>query len=162
MITTEQLREILHYDPDTGIFTWAKKTSNKVVVGRHAGAINLSGYIVIGIGGKLLYAHRLAFTWMGEETPDTVDHADGDRLNNRWSNLRPATDQQNVLNAKLASNSTSGFKGVSWHKKAQKWSAQIYLDGKSRYLGLYTDPKKAHDAYMRAANSIQPEFARAS
>lgn len=154
------LRRILSYDPDTGIFRWRVKHSKKVVPGTEAGGVNVAGYIVIGIDGKCYYAHRLAWLYMTGEWPRQVDHNDTIKRNNRWSNLRIATHQQNVLNAKKAENNTSGYKGVSWHKAAGKWSAQIYLNGKSRYLGLFTDPEKAHDAYMAAARKAQPQFAR--
>lgn len=157
-----EFKRILDYDPETGVFTWIKKTSKKVVVGSPAGSHIKSGYLVIGINGRLYYAHRLAFLYMEGAIPDLIDHKDGDRSNNAWSNLRPATSQQNVLNAKLASNNTSGRKGVSWHRGAGKWSAYIILDGKKRHLGLHDDVEGAHAAYMVAASQAQPDFARAS
>lgn len=162
MITQERLQDVLSYDARTGAFEWRSKISKKVVVGSAAGAMNASGYIVIGIGGKIYYAHRLAFIYMTGNAPEIIDHKDGDRANNSWSNLREATSQQNVLNAKLAVNNTSGFKGVSWHRGAGKWSAYIILNERKRHLGLFDNPEHAHDAYLAAARHAQPEFARAS
>ena len=101
-MTREQLIELLDYDPNTGKFTWKKKTCNKVVVGREAGGRN------------------------------------------------------------RASNNTSGFKGVSWHKAARKWSSSIYLNGKPNHLGLFESAEEAHAAYMAAATRAHPEFARAA
>lgn len=156
------LRRILKYDPETGVFTWAEKTSRKVLVGSVAGGRNVAGYTVIGIGGKTHYAHRLAFIYMTGSAPDLIDHRDGDRSNNSWSNLRPANSQQNILNAKLAASNTSGFKGVSWHKGAGKWSAYIILDDRKHHLGLFEDAEDAHRAYLDAARKAQPEFVRAA
>lgn len=156
------LRRILHYDPATGAFTWAEKTANKVVVGAVAGCTNRAGYIVIGINGKLYYAHQLAWLYQTGEWVERIDHRDGDRSNNRWGNLRPATPQQNALNSRRAASNTSGFKGVSWHKGAGRWSAYIILDGKKRHLGLHDRAEDAHAAYLAAATAVQPEFARAA
>jgi hypothetical protein len=151
---------MLRYDPETGVFYWRKKTSKKTVIGKEAGGKNVAGYIVIGIAGKIYYAHRLAWIYMTGNCPSQVDHADNVKTNNRWKNLRAATHQQNVLNAKRAKNNTSGRKGVTWHKAAKKWSASIFLNGKPNYLGLFNCPDEAHEAYMNAAIAAQPDFAR--
>lgn len=156
------LKRILNYDPDTGLFTWAAKTSRKVVVGSVAGCVNKAGYVVIGISGKLYYAHQLAWLFQTGQWLARIDHKDGDRGNNRWGNIRPATPQQNALNARRAVSNTSGFKGVSWHKAAGKWSAYIILDGKKRHLGLHERPEDAHAAYLAEAAAVQPQFVRAS
>lgn len=161
-LTQAYLREILDYDAATGHFTWRKKTSIKVVVGKRAGAVNKAGYIVIGIHGTLYYAHRLAWLYVTGEWPAQVDHENNRRGDNWWTNLRLATHQQNVLNAKLAKNNTSGRKGVYWHHGASKWSASIMLNGRSNYLGLFESLDDAATAYMNAAMAAQPEFARAS
>lgn len=159
--SVEQLREMLHYDPQTGAFTWRQKTSRKVVVGAIAGCPGPAGYTLIGIGGVVYYAHRLAWVWMTGEWPEKVDHQDGDRTNNAWANLRLATSQQNSLNARRPASNTSGFKGVSWHKAAKRWAASIHKQGRKHHLGLFNSPEKAHAAYLLAAQSIDPNFARA-
>lgn len=156
------LKRILNYDPATGIFTWAEKTSRKVIVGSVAGCLNKAGYIVIGIGGKLYYAHQLAWLYQTGEWLPRVDHRDCDGSNNRWSNLRPATAQQNAMNSRRSVSNTSGFKGVSWHRGAGKWSAYIILDGKKRHLGLHERPEDAHAAYLAAAAAVHPQFVRAA
>ena len=158
----EHLIRILSYSKATGLFAWRVKYSKKVIQGSAAGGLNSAGYVVIGIDGKTYYAHRLAWFYVTGEWPHQVDHKNGRKDDNRWRNLRLATHQQNVLNAKRAKNNTSGHKGVSWHKGAAKWSAYIILDGKKRHLGLHETPQAAHDKYIEAARAAQSEFARAS
>lgn len=158
----ENLKRILRYSKSTGQFVWRVKYSKKVVAGAVAGGLNSAGYVVIGIDGKTYYAHRLAWFYVTGVWPSQIDHKNGNRSDNKWSNLRIATHQQNILNAKRASNNTSGSKGVSWHKAAGKWSAYIILDGKKRHLGLHETPSEAHAEYMKAATAAQPKFARAS
>lgn len=161
-MTLDYLKTILTYVPSSGVFRWRVKHSKKVVKGAVAGGRNVAGYTVIGIDGKTHYAHRLAWFYMTGDWPSQIDHKNGDRADNRWRNLRVATHQQNILNAKLAKSNTSGSKGVSWHKAAGKWSAYIILDGKKRHLGLHETPAEAHAEYMKAAKAAQPDFARAS
>lgn len=161
MISRKRLRSVLSYDPETGEFVWLKKISKKVVVGKVAGGVNVGGYIVIGIDGQPTYAHRLAWLYMTGKWPKQLDHADGDRQNNRFSNLREANHAENIMNAKLFATNVSGFKGVSWHRGAGKWQASIGLGGKSVYLGLHDTPQDAAAAYINAALAAHPEFARA-
>lgn len=156
------LRRVLNYDPDTGSFTWSEKIGRKVVVGSVAGCLTKAGYIVIGVWGKLYYAHQLAWFYQTGVWSPRVDHRDGDGSNNRWSNLRAASAQQNALNSRRAVSNTSGLKGVSWHKGAGRWSAYIVIDGRKRHLGMHDRPEDAHAAYLAAATAVHPEFARAS
>lgn len=88
-----------------------------------------------------------------------VDHANGDGLDNRRSNLRPATQDQNLANKRLYRNNTSGFKGVTWHAATSSWRARITVDGRKRSLGLYATPDAAARAYDSAAVEIFGEFA---
>jgi hypothetical protein len=89
-----------------------------------------------------------------------IDHKDGDGLNNQRYNLRVTTHTQNMKNQRLRSNNTSGYKGVTWHKGAGKWYAQIQVDGKRTYLGLFTILEDAARAYDTAALEHYGEFAR--
>jgi len=89
-----------------------------------------------------------------------VDHINGDPLDNRRANLRIVTHGQNQKNMKISADNKSGYKGVSWHKKANKWQAHIRLKCASKYLGLFTDIKEAAKAYNSAALEHFGEFAR--
>jgi len=88
-----------------------------------------------------------------------IDHEDGDGLNNQRSNLRIATHTQNMANKRLTCNNTSGYKGVSLVRKSGKWKAQINIDGKRTYLGVFDDPVAAARAYDEAATEQFGEFA---
>lgn len=88
-----------------------------------------------------------------------VDHHNENKLDNRKGNLRPCTNAQNLCNRGAQSNNTSGFKGVTWHKRIKKWNAQIMKDGKARSIGYFDDPKKAHEAYCKEAELMHGAFA---
>lgn len=171
MLTAEILRERVHYDPDSGDFRWFPLPSsapgatrwNPRYAGKIARRIAHHGYRQISIGRRHYYAHRLAFLYMTGEWPrGGVDHKDGDTGNNRFDNLRIATQTQNNGNAKKHITNTSGYKGVSIHRCTGKWQARIKINGKTLWLGTFECPKEAGDAYLRAAHEHFGEFARAA
>jgi hypothetical protein len=106
---------------------------------------------------RTVYLHRAI---MGEPDGFQVDHIDSDGLNNRRLNLREATGSQNQHNQRLAKHNTSGLKGVTWHKAAGKWQAQIKLKGKQRFLGLHATLEAAHATYAAASAALHKEFGR--
>ena len=139
-ITQEELKEMLNYDADTGLFTWVKKR-NRIKVGGVAGCIDkVNGYRVIRINRNLYRAHRLAFLYMTGKFPtDDTDHINHDRSDNRFVNLRKVTRSENLRNSSLSSNNTSGFTGVYWEKARNKWKVCIKINGKGKHLGYFTD-----------------------
>jgi hypothetical protein len=159
-LSAERLREVLSYDPLTGEFRWLMASNPRVHVGKIAGCANSHGHWLIGIDGTQYYAHRLAFLYMTGKFPDLdVDHADGDRSNNRWANLREATDSLNQANARRPSHNTSGFKGVHWDRQKQKWRTAVRMQGRDIKLGFFDKPEEAHAAYLAAATRHFGEFA---
>ena len=148
-ITAEELRKLLHYDPETGIFTWRVQRSN-VKRGAIAGCVIHHGYRVIRAGGRLVLAHRLAWLYMTGEWPTlNIDHIDGDTTNNRFSNLRDVTHQANSHNlTRLCRHNSSGFMGVSKHRDV--WKAQIKVAGEVKQLGTFSTPEAAAEAYKKA------------
>jgi hypothetical protein len=92
--------------------------------------------------------------------PKLLDHIDGNGINNRLENLREATSSQNAHNMRKSRRNTSGFKGVSKHKATGSWQANIALNGKQRFLGLFDTAKAASEAYDAAAEKLHGEFAR--
>ncbi len=113
--------------------------------------------------GQQYAAHRLAWLYVNGEMPETpLDHKNGQRDDNRISNLRLASQSQNIANAKISARNSSGFKGVSKIARNGLWMASIKVNGKSRNLGQFATPEAAHAAYMNAASTIFNEFARAA
>jgi hypothetical protein len=160
-ITAERLRELLHYDPETGVFTRRVSTNNAYRVGDIAGGINSQGYLQIRLDKRLYKAHRLAWLYVhGELPPADVDHINGIKNDNRLGNLRPATRSQNQANMRKHDANTSGYKGVSWNQQHRKWRANIRVNGRLKYLGAFDGPAEAHAAYLRAAEGGFGEFAR--
>jgi hypothetical protein len=147
-ITAARLRELLHYDPLTGIFTYLPR-GRGVMPGKQAGGLHKkSGYITIGIEGATFKAHRLAVLYMtGSMPPVHVDHENRNRSDNRYLNLRPATRSQNCANRLPAFAPASGHKGVYWAPHAKCWRAEItrMVNGKrrKRILGYFHDPDLA-------------------
>jgi hypothetical protein len=159
--TYEELSQHLKYDHVTGVFT--RKSSNKRWANKKAGTVHDTGYIVISVNNRLLYAHRLAFLFMtGKYPSDRVDHIDGDRKNNRWDNLRECNHFQNLANTGLCKANTSGHKGVTWDKSRNKWQAKFKANGKTIHLGRFSDFESAAKAHDKAYANHHGEFARAS
>ena len=155
-ITQEELKELLHYDPETGDFTWLQDRSDKVKAGHVAGGKG-TNYKRICINYKTHQAHRLAFLYMtGEFPPHMVDHIDGNAANNAWSNLRLATAKQNATNKAMQSNNTSGHVGVYKPKGRNHWVAQIH----GKHLASCPTFEEAKEAYTQAAKEKFGEFYR--
>lgn len=155
-LTQARLREVVIYDPEDGAFTWAKSRSG-CAAGRSAGSIASNGYWRIKIDRREYGAHRLACLYMTGSMPETVDHINGIRTDNRWSNLRPATQKQQTANRRARA--SSGVKGVSWQKHASKWRSSIMVEGKSVHLGYFASKDEAGAAYFAAAREHFGEFA---
>lgn len=157
----DRLREVLAYDPITGVLVWAARTSRKVRIGSQAGSTTNKGYRAIRIDGMLIQAHRIAWALhYGRWPEDQIDHRDGDRQNNRIANLRECLGGQNQQNMKRRSDNASGVQGVALHAQTGKWRAYITVDGKRRHLGLFStveEASKAHSAAKRQLHSFNPE-----
>lgn len=150
-LTQKRLKELLHYDLRSGVFYWRKQTSNRRA-STIAGSVRSRKYRQIGVDGRLYYAHRLAFFYVLGRWPTLfVDHADRDRENNAWANLREANGTQNSGNAKLSAHNVSGFKGVSWCNTNRKWRASIAINRKATHIGLFHTTEAAALAYDKAA-----------
>jgi hypothetical protein len=159
-LTQQELKQVLSYNPISGEFTWLVKQGS-VSSGATAGWPDDAGYVGIGINGKCIRAHRLAWLYMtGEFPPCFVDHKNNIKSDNRWCNLRPATRSQNMCNTVLRSNNSSGYKGVSLIKASGKWSSKIRVNGKHIWLGSFEDKESAAEAYIDAAKKYHHDYAR--
>lgn len=164
-MTAERLRELLHYDPETGVFTW-RVYRGVVWPGCVAGCSSaIKGrYRMIGVDQERLLAHRLAFLWMTGEWPlHKVDHVNGNGQDNRWANLRQATDRDNTRNRHSHPLNTSGYIGVTRDNQTRsrkKWRASIRNNaGKYQNLGRYMTAREAATVRDEAARRLHGEFA---
>ncbi|HMG15799.1 MAG TPA: HNH endonuclease [Saprospiraceae bacterium] len=158
-LTQERLKELLHYNSETGLFTRKVSLNNKVRIGDVAGCYNLSGYVDIRVDVKKYKAHRLAFLYMLGRWPyDEGEHKDGDGYNNKWDNLRDATHAQNMKNRKLNDITSTGYKGV--YQRGSKWRAKICVDGEQMCLGVFDTIDSASEAYYAASKLYFGDFAR--
>jgi hypothetical protein len=155
-----RIRELLDYNPATGEFRW-NASQGRAYAGSIAGSLDSQGYLQIGIDQRRLKAHRLAWLLVNSVDPGDlrIDHINGNPSDNRISNLRLATQSQNLCNRGKQRNNTSGYKGVSWEKASQKWQAHIKRNGRQVNLGRFDTPDEAHAAYVAAAEKLHEDFA---
>jgi hypothetical protein len=161
MLTQRRLKQLLRYDPSTGVWWW-RVSRPGVAAGKEAGHLNDKGYWVIGIDGKSYYASRLAFLYTTGKWPrHQIDHRNLNGSDDRWKNLREATQSQNSCNTRRRSNrDTCEYKGVALTSNRRRYQASIKVNGKSIYLGCRATPEKAHELYKAAAIKYHGEFAR--
>jgi HNH endonuclease len=159
-LSQERLKEILHYNPDTGEWRWLVKPRDGMQIGDRAGHLDSNRYWIIGIGNRQYKSARLAYFYMiGKWPDDEIDHIDTDSTNNKWSNLRPATHVQNAWNAKTSKANISGYKGVSFDERRNKYYARISILGKKRFLGYCDTPEEAYERYKaKAKDQLRGEF----
>ncbi len=142
-LTQARLKELMHYNPKTGVLMWLEHRGGKAKAGTEAGALSV-GYVRPMVDGQRYLAQRLIWLYMtGEWPPTQVDHEDRDRANNRWTNLRLATKKQNGENRNPHKRSTTGFRGVSFDKNCEKYRATIFHNGKRYFQG-------SHDTIIEA------------
>lgn len=169
----EYLRECFTYESESGLLTWnvrpihhfknhhGMNTFNSKFSGKPCDSLHNGGYTSVSISAKHYLAHRVIWKMItGEDPGALIDHIDGNKKNNSFSNLRLATKQQNAFNSRKSCNNKSGFKGVSFDSQRNKYYACINLSGKTKYLGRYDTPELAHIAYVEAAKNIHGDFLR--
>lgn len=156
-----RLLELLSYDASTGVFTWRRRTSNRIKIGDIAGAVAHGPrgmYRVIGIDGVNYRASALAVLYVTGIWPgELVDHKNHDTLDDSFENVRPATYQENAFNTNAHSDNATGLKGVHRHSDG-RYRAQISVSRKRIHLGLFTTAAQAHQAYLAAAREMHGAF----
>lgn len=160
-VAMDRLRELAHYDPEAGLFTWIKGRYG-ASAGTIAGCVcKTSGYRVICIDYIHYRANRLAWFYMTGEWPGEldVDHKNRIKHDDRWENLRIATRSKNMGNMATRGANTSGIPGVVWDKTRGKWRAQIRLGGRKTNLGRFDCMEQAIAKYNEAARKEFGEFA---
>lgn len=156
--TLSELQQILRYAPSEGAFYWKVNHRHpKARIGLRAGRINQLGREQIGYKGSQLFVHRLVWLFETGAWPEgLIDHINGNPLDNRYRNLRVTDYAGNGQNQRAMRSTASGLLGVSWHKGKNKFIAAIKVRGVKIHLGYYTDPNKAHNAYIAAKRIHHP------
>jgi len=153
-----RLRDLLTYDPDTGLLHWRIARPPRIKAGRLAGYIHQK-YRVVCVDNIQYLAHHLIWTLMTGDWPTMdIDHVDGDGTNNRWSNLRLATPQQNAQNRKPRKSNISGIRGVTWYKPYSRWVVNI----SGKHFGYFDDREEARKVRDREAKRLHGRFYRKS
>jgi len=163
----EELHELFEYREDniSQPLIWKIRPSRRVKIGDAAGCSNEcsetnKGYYAIRINGTNYQLQRLVWIYHNGDIPDVmqVDHIDGNKVNNRIENLRLATQSENNHNTKISSKNTSGVKGVSWSKQKKKWRAQIRINYKQKFIGLFDTIEEAEAAVIATRNNLHGDF----
>lgn len=150
-LSQERLKELLEYDPETGIFYRIKALATHTKIGDIAGYIGNHGYVEIFVQGKLRLAHRLAWLYMIGTWPEEINHINEAKADNRFCNLEEVTSAQNKVFRGANVNNQLQIKGVQ--ERCGKYRAYIFYKGSNISLGTYADIQDAIDA--RKAAEIQ-------
>lgn len=150
--TAERVREMLAYSPSDGVFRWRVAGRGRPYkVGDVAGTAHNRGYRAICVDGKKYLAHRLAWLYVHGEWPGSdIDHINGDRRDNRAANLRVVSRQVNLQNQRGTT------LGTSYHRRDQKWAAQIQVGNKKTFLGYFNTAEEARARYVHAKRALHP------
>jgi hypothetical protein len=160
-LTQEHLKELLLYNPQTGVFTWRVHRGGKATAGSVAGSKDTHGYVQILVHKHPHRAHRLAWLYMTGDWPkDSIDHRNRIRSDNRWANLRDVTPAINAENTSVARSRVGRMLGTMYHShlKLNPWEARITVKGRREYLGHYKTVEEAHAAYMEAKIKFHEGF----
>ena len=144
--TLSTINEYLEYHPESGVFTWKKRSSARCRLGEEAGFVR-KGYRCLSLLGVTYSVHRLV--WLVEKgywPIGIIDHRDQNKLNNKIDNLRDTNKSGNAFNKGLKSDNTSGHAGICWHKAASKWHVRI----SNKHIGLYESLDQAIEAREKA------------
>jgi hypothetical protein len=157
IISQADLREFFDYKNGELFWIQCKGTAKS---GQKSGNLSQDGYLNSRFYGTSYRTHRLIYLWHYGYIPKELDHIDGNKLNNKIENLRPANRMQNSHNTKIPNTNKSGTKGVSWIKRLQKWVVQLQVNNKKMYFGLYNDVDYAIFVANTMRYKYHKEFAR--
>jgi HNH endonuclease/AP2 domain len=139
MITQQDVSEFFEYK--NGSLYWKKVVhpNKQHLIGCEVGSIHSTGYRHVTWMSKIWKVHRLIFVLHHGYLPKEIDHINGDRADNRIENLRAVTRSENQCNRPALTSNTSGYPGVSWHKKSKAWVVRVMKNGKSYLVGYFKD-----------------------
>ena len=148
--TPSRIKEVLHYDQETGLLTWRKPRPG-IRPGTRAGYVRGDGYAYVCIDRAMCLVHRVAWAIVHGQWPQAeIDHINRDPSDNRLCNLRECTSSENKQNLGIKTNNASGYPGVSWHNQKGRWRATVVLKGRQRHVGYFDSPSDAYAAYVSA------------
>jgi len=155
-LSADQLRTLLAYDPESGVFTRRVRTSNRIKVGDKVGCYReVDGYLCARVGNRLHLMHRLAWLYVYGEWPSrNIDHINGIGTDNRIANLREANHEENAQNIAAHKDNRTGLLGVTWSEAAGGFLARIHSAGITHRLGIFSTAEEAHQAYCAAKKKI--------
>lgn len=156
-LTAARVRELLDYNPDTGIFCWRSSKRGSVKAGDEAGFRRGDGYIKIKIDQHAVWAHRLVWLYVHGVLPaQQIDHINGNPSDNRLSNLRDVSGAVNSQNERKARRRKLGgtMLGAHWCATWRRWKSAICIDGKARHIGWFDTEADAHAAYVAAKRQL--------
>jgi HNH endonuclease/AP2 domain len=156
----EYIEEYLGWDFENGELWWKKRSNPRVRIGVYINNQSKRGYKKVSIKGRYYMVHRVLFYLYYGYLPEEVDHINRIRIDNRIVNLRAATSAENACNQKKKSNNTSGYKGVSWYKRYNKWRAAVCKDNRHYTIGYFDDVVEAAKSYNKKALELHGEFAK--
>lgn len=151
------LKEIISYED--GVISF-KKTRGGVTAGKPLGHEHPKGYMLVRLLGVLHPVHRIVWKLHHGTEPEFIDHADGNKKNNRIENLREVSRVENNRNASLSKANTTGFTGVTFAKREGMYRAEIYAEGKRKSLGYHPEIKNAVLAYNSACQEVHGEYGK--
>jgi len=152
----QYLRDILQYNPCSGAFFWRATSRPKASLNKEAGYVHKTlGYRIIMVDGINYYAHRLAYFYVTGRWPEFIDHINRIRDDNRWGNIRECSRHENQANMSMHKDNKSGYIGVSWNKKENKWVSNICRKGCRKRLGSFNTKEEAIAARKGAERCLQ-------
>lgn len=166
----DYLKECFSYDKELGVLYWnerpishfknnmVRNSFNGRYAGCVAGSIEREGYVVVRLNKSNYKAHRIIMAMQGEDQSLEVDHIDGDRSNNKLTNLRTCSISENGFNRRYQSNNRSGTKGVYWLESENRWRVVIGYHGSKIYIGQFSDLEEAREAAASARDMYHGEF----
>lgn len=155
----DRLRELFDLNFTTGELRW-RVGRGRARAGDIAGGLSGPGYLYVGVDGIPTLAHRIVFALVHGFVSEYVDHKNGNRTDNRPSNLRAATNSQNSTNQRLRGTNRSGVKGVYWYAQRSKWLGQVTFNGRTHTVGYFNDLREAEAKVMAFREQLCKEFAR--
>jgi hypothetical protein len=159
MMIREELQALLEYNSENGHLKWLVRTAQRIQIGDRAGTVNPDGYRQIRVFGRIYKAHRLIWFYVyGEWPKGWIDHINGNRDDNRITNLRVANGSQNSANSRKRTGGRSQYKGIYFHPHSGLWCARVTKNYKAVYCAYFRTDAEAHAAYVKAARRVFGEF----